>query len=587
MRPARASGRAWRQGSIPSPSPPGRDSRAAAWRATVELDPHDPLGLRIEALVASLDDDDDPERGAEELGGIAVDRWTEAALALDDRPLLPRSLRSLNAPIGSVSAPCSQPDPAAERVGQAMAWAEEGAGLPDGNPFAGPADARAVREEIEALTAGREPAALDTAALAALGDRAVAMARERHEAAGFGVPPEKEPRARKRRGTGIEAEVALRLESAFVSERERALRASVLGHGAEGLDADEILAGLARARAGSPAPMTAWAPLAADEALRFGEALRKAIGAGSLPPHADVSHAGVEGLRFEGGSCIELLAERTAWRDAVLEGVRFSGGTLAGSTWSGVVLSGCRFDGVNLGQARFEGCVFDSCEIAGVPAADLTIVDTEFRDCRFERLDWTDPALRERDLRARDLERGRDRGGASRGDDDRGDRARPGDVPLDVRAGDELPAVRRSTRSGRWGRVFRAVASRRCRRGPAASSARCTSTSAQLRASTFEDTGFSGAVFERARIDDRTRFERCDFTGAAFAATHIAGATLVDCGLCASTWDEVDARRVRMRGAVLRGVDLRGVELAGAAIIESDLEGARFEPERTEGADIE
>ena len=559
---------------------PGAGLAAAAWRATVELEPHDPLGIRIEAIVASLDDDDDPERGPEELGEIAADRWTEPALALDDRPLLPRSLRPAHAPIGSGPAD----DPAAERVADAMAWAEESAGLPDGNPFEGPADAKAIRGELEALTEGLDPASLDTGAVAALGDRALALARERHEAAGFGEPPERDE-SPVPRGPGLESEMALRLTSAFASDRERRLRASIAAHATEGLDADEVLDGLARARAQSPAPLAVWAPFPEAEAARFGEALCRAIAAGSVPPFADVSHAAVEGRRIEGGDCVDLLAERTAWRDTVLEAVRFSGGSLAGSTWHGVTLRRCRLEGVNLAQARFEGCVFDTCEISGVPASDLAIVDTKLRDCLLERVDWTDPALRDVAFARGSMREVAIAEGLLVG------------TTIEETALDRVTFLstfapqttfRRATFHKVWamgkgfpGGRFEDVSARTCGFVGQVRFDEC-----RFEGSTFEEAGFSGAVFAGVRIDERSRFERCDFTGSAFANAHIAGARLVDCGLCASTWDEVDARGVRMRGAMLRGVDLRGVELAGASIIESDLEGARFAAEETGGTGI-
>ena len=560
---------------------PGAGLAAAAWRAAVALDPHDPLGLRIEALVAALDDDDGPERGAEDLGQIAVDRWTDPALALDDRPLLPRSLRPLHVPLGGVP----RSDPAAERVADAMAWAEESSALPpDGNPFRGPDQARALREEIEAITEGRDPASLDTAAIGALGDRALAMARERHEAAGFGEPPHKDETPEER-GAGLDAEIALRLETAGSSDRDRSVRDNLLAHGNEGLDADEVLTGLARTRAASPEPMTVWAPFATEEAVRFGDAFTRAFGAGSLPPHADVSHAVVEGQRIEGGSCVDVLAERTAWRDAELDDVRFEGGSLSGSVWSGVILRRCRFDGVNLSQARFEGCVFESCELAGVPASDLTLVEARFRDCRIERVDWTDPAFRDVTFVGGAWSEVALAEGLLVGttiEETTLDRV----TFLSTFAPETT--LRRATLHKVWalgkgfpGSRIEDVSARTCGFVGQVHFDECS-----FAGSTFENTGFSGAVFDGARMDERTRFERCDFTGAGFARARIAGVTLVECGLCASTWEEVDATLVRMRGAVLRGVDLRTVDLAGAVIIESDLEGARFSPERTEGADL-
>ncbi len=559
---------------------PGPGLAAVAWRASVDLDPHDPLGLRIEALVAALDDDGDSERGALELGRIAVDRWTDPALALDDRPLLPRSLRPLHAPIGRAE----DSDPVGVEVSEATAWAQENSPIPGGNPFRGPDRAQAIREEIEALTEGRDPASLDANAIGALGDRALAMARERHEAAGLAEPSAKEETP-ERRGSRLDGEIALRLESAFSSERERGLRSAIRAHGKDAMDADEVLTGLASARAASPAPMTAWAPLPAREAARFGEALGRALGAGSLPRYADVAHATVAGQRIGGGSGVHLLAERTAWRDTVLEDVRIEGGSLAGSTWSGVVLRRCRIDGANLAQAKFEGCLFDSCELVNVQATDLTLVESRFRDCRLERVEWTDPAIR-----GVTFERGAWSEVAivegllvgTTIEETALDRVTflATHAPETTLRGVTLHKVW-AMGKGFPGSRFEGVSARTC-----GFVGRVHFDESAIEGSTFEETGFSGAVFNGVRMDERTRFERCDFTGAAFAGGCIAGATMVECGLCASTWEEVDARRVRMRGAVLRGVDLRNVELAGAVILESDLEGTRFTAERTTGADL-
>ena len=559
---------------------PGPGLAAAAWRAPIELDSHDPLGLRIEALVAALDDDDDPERSAEELGRIAVERWIDPALALDDRPLLPRSLRPLHASIGGPP----DADPVKDQVDDAKAWAEESAPIPGGSPFKGPAGAHAISEELEAITGGRDPASLDANAIGALGDRVLAMARERHEAAGLGEPPERNE-SPERRGAALDSEIDLRLGSAFASERERALRCEIEAHGRGAMDADEVLAGLAGARAASPAPMTAWAPLAPDEAARLGEALARALRAGGLPGHADVAHAKVEGQRIEGGSSTDLLAERTTWRSAVLEDVTIRGGTLAGSTWNGVVLRRCRIDGVNLAQARFEGCVFDSCELTGVRASDLTLVDSRFTDCRLERVEWTDPVLRDVTF---------ERGAWSEVAIAEGLLV---GTTIEETALDRVTflathapgtTLRGATLRKVWamgkgfpGSRFERVSAKTCGFVGQVHFDECA-----IEGSTFEDTGFSGAVFDGARMDASTCFERCDLTGAAFARACIAGATMVECGLCASTWEEVDARRVRMRGAMLRGVDLRTVELADAAIVESDLAGTRFTPERTTGADL-
>ena len=554
---------------------PGAGLGAAAWRASMALDPHDPLGLAIEALVAALDDDDDPERRGEDLGRIAAQRWTDPASALDDRPLLPRSLRSAHAPPGAGT----KGDPVGERVEDARAWAEEGVPVPGGNPFRGPEPARAIRDETDGLSAERDPASIDPGAIAALADRALAMARERHEAAGFGDPPETRE-TREPRGEGLECEIARRLGTSFSSDRERGLRNAIASHGDRSMDPDEVLAGLASARAASPVPMVAWPPLPAEEAARFGDALVRALASGSLPERADVAHAAVPGGRIEGAICRELLAERTEWRDAVLEDVRIEGGTYAGSTWRAMVLRRCRIEGANFAQARFEECLFEECELVDVRASDLTVVASRFRDCRLERMDWTDPALRDVTFERGTWTEVAIAEGVLVGTTIEG-------ATLDrvsfVATFAPRTVLRDTTLHKVWamgkgfpGSRFEGISARTC-----GFLAQVHFDEAEIGGSTFEETGFGGAVFNRTRLGGGTRFERCDFTGAAFAGSSIAGATFAECGFCASTWADVDARHTLLRGAVLRGVDLRSVDLTGAAILESDLEGAQFDPERT------
>ena len=560
---------------------PGAGLAAAAWRAVIDLDPHDPLGLGIEALIAALDDDEDPERVGEDLARIAVDRWTDPESALDDRPLLPRSLRDRPGPLDARP----DADPVGGRVEEATAWAVSGSPVPGGNPYRGPEEAGAIREELEALTEGRDPATLDANAVGAVADRLLAMARARHEAAGFGAPPEAAGEAPEERGPRLDGEIALRLGSAFASGRERDLRSALRARGEEGADADETLAGLARARAESPAPITAWAPFAAGEAARFGAALGRALGAGSLPRYADVSHAVVAGRRIEGGSGASLLAECTKWRDSVLEGVRLEGGTLAGSTWRGVVLERCRLEDVNLAEATFEACVFEACELVGLRGADLTLVESRFRDCRIERAQWTDPAFREVTFEGGTWSEVAVAEGVLVGTGFEGTRLERVTflstfAPRTTFRDTKLHKVWAMAK-GFPGSRFEGVSARTCGFVGGVHFDESTFEDAA-----FEETGFGGAVFTGARMDARTRFERCDFTGAEFAGTCLAGVAMDDCGLCATTWDGVDARRVRMRGAVLRGVDLRGVELGGAVIAESDLAGTRFTAERTEGADL-
>lgn len=206
--------------------------------------------------------------------------------------------------------------------------------------------------------------------------------------------------------------------------------------------------------------------------------------------------------------------------------------------------------GVNLGQARFEDCFFDSCEIAGVRASDLTIADTEFRDCRLERVDWTDPALRDVTFARGHLREVAIAEGLLL-------RTTIEEAALDRVTFLSTFAPETTFRGAAFHEVwamgkgfpgsrFENVSARTCGFVGQVHFDECA-----FHGSKFEDTGFSGAVLSGVRVDERTRFERCDFTGAVFGRAVIAGATLVDCGLCASTWIEVDARRVRMRGAVL------------------------------------
>ena len=161
---------------------PVADVGAVIWRAAIDLG-DDVLGDSVFALVAALEDADAPVKDEEHWGTIAVDRWDDPTLSLDDRPLLPAALAA------SVTLPFALPedDVMEARRSAAESWIRDEAGLPDENPFgdATPAEAKFVDKIQNAANDDDKPP--DPAAVGDLAQAALAAGKRRHEEAGFKV----------------------------------------------------------------------------------------------------------------------------------------------------------------------------------------------------------------------------------------------------------------------------------------------------------------------------------------------------------------------------------------------------------------
>jgi len=88
---------------------------AVIWRASIDLGV-DVLGEKVHALVFALEDLDEPAKDEEALGMIATERWLDSRHALDDRPLLPRSMAAGAAPPGVDMQPWEDRHAAAEDI---------------------------------------------------------------------------------------------------------------------------------------------------------------------------------------------------------------------------------------------------------------------------------------------------------------------------------------------------------------------------------------------------------------------------------------------------------------------------------------
>lgn len=103
----------------------------------------------------------------------------------------------------------------------------------------------------------------------------------------------------------------------------------------------------------------------------------------------------------------------------------------------------------------------------------------------------------------------------------------------------------------------------------------------------FVETGFTAAVFKDAHLAPGCRFEHCDLTGGYFANTELAGVRFLQCGLATSIWSNAKASEAWFFGSILRGVDFADTELMRAVFTDADIEGVKFQPDKTIGADFQ
>ena len=573
---------------------PSADMGAVVYRASIPLG-DDILGEKIHALVAALEDAGDATKPAEHWAEIAIDRWEDPAQALDDRPLLPKSLAATMTP------PFATPedDPFVGRHAAAAAWARKETGAPEDNPFAMPDDADKAVGEIESAADGDEPP--DPAAMGEMATAALAAGKRRHEAAGF-TPPEVDAEAARepeQRGARLDAEMSKRLAAPYAAPSEAALRQHVQRVGAA-VDVDETLVKIGDARAMNPHPPLPWPALDETEGERFGERVAKHLQTTNFAYHIDISSARVvaaasgaaaasgdvkriqiAGQRFDG-----LLAEETIWRGVDFRDCHLLGGSYAAATFEDCTFSGCELANVNLSRATLTGCAFTDCELRDMQPSDPVWIDCRFDRCVLERMslidaavrdlaftegiwrevDWTEALMVNVALRRTEMEQ------VTYID---------AFAPQSRFEGVKMFKVFAMTK-GFPGSVFEEVSAKTC--GFVGS---CRFDESRFERVHFVETGFTNAVFKDAQIAPGCQFNNCDLSGAIFMNTELPGVRFVQCNMVTSIWlGKTRAAEAWFFGALLRGVDFTDTDLTRAVFSDADLEGTQFLPDKTIGADF-
>ena len=400
------------------------------------------------------------------------------------------------------------------------------------------------------------------------------------------------------------------------------------------LDPDEVLGRMAEARIRNPKPPLLWPALEVDEATRFGETLIERLSKAPLDRHIDVSCALVDGAPAlfsdgtalaggetalagggalapgrtgaivpHGGAAVPhdgatgdrrriggrrfdgLLAEETIWRGVEFTDCVVVGSSFAGGTFEGCEFRDCVFERTNLSGATLTGNTFRDCTFRDLQLVEPVWMECRLEGCTFERVAMIEPALRavafsgggwrevqwtegllvELHLEGTDLD----------------------EVTF---ANTHAPHTRFERLSmfkvwalakGFPGSVFEEVEATTCGfLGP------CHFDETRFTRTRFVETGFTNAVFKDAHLTPGCAFDACDLTGAIFENTDCSGLRLLQCGLTMSRWSNAKAADAWFMGAMLRGVDFADTELARAVFTDADLEGAKFLPDKTIGADF-
>ena len=564
---------------------PSAGMGAVFWRACIDLG-DDLLGETVHALVAALEDIDSPLKDAEHWGRIAANRWLEPHNVLDDRPLLPRELAA------SVVLPfaMSDTDPMKERHAAADEWMKAEVGMGEKNPFGELAPdeqlnmANRAVEESEGDTEPPDINAIDETANSIL-----AAARRRHEEAEFKEPDPDAQRIPEVRGDRLEAEIRQRLSGPYQSARDRDIVNTIRDHDVEGVDADDIMQKLAHARRINPDPPLAWPLLDDDESRRFGDVFCEAIENESPGRHVDVAaaaivpgpeHRRISGRRFDG-----LFAEYTVWNGIVFSDCEFLESSFCQAKFKDCEFRECRIRDTNLSSAELVGCRFVDCTFAKLRIVEPSWMENRFEGCCFEGVSLTNAAMRDTVF---------DGGSWDRVDIADGllmDMTFRGFQMNQVTLSEVMAPQNRFERvsmtkvwvmsKGPAASVFEDVEAETCGFLGYVRFDRSTFTRAR-----FANTGFTNAVFADNEFTTGCQFDRCDFSGAMFSNVGMEGIRFIECSMTGSKWSSVRARNGWFHGALLRGVDFADTELANAVFTDADLEGTRFLPDKTIGADF-
>ena len=585
---------------------------AMFWRASVDLG-EDIMGETVVALVAGVADANAPVRDHEELADIAAERWVAPERGMDNRPLLPPSLHD------RVDVPFGAP-PEGEAFGARVAAAEEWAlgelGI-DENPFDGQGDAEELTQMAQAALPSSE--VMEGDQMREVVDAVLARSKKRHEEMGFGEEARPGPPEAVERGEGLPAEIDCRLTAPYQSQQEMTIAENLSRH-PTGVDAGETLERLAGVRIQSPDPPMLWDPFVLHEAVQLGEAVLGRLQDGDLSRHVDVSGAQVGDapdedprlrpepddaeLGMYDGSPLPplprsgggrdhsvrnrrldgLLAEETGWRGVVFERCEFVDMSFARSEIENCEFVECTFERVNVAGAVFAECRFVECALTGLEAVETAWRACVFEDCRLEH-----SAVRESAMRDVTFEDGLWR-----------DVTWEEGIVLDLRmigvAFEDVTFT--MIRSGHV--LFERVSMHRvtalARGFPFA-----TFRDSDIRHCGFigchfdetvwenvrvEEVGLTNGIFTEAKIGADCEFRRCDFTGAAFMKTTMAGARLVECTMAQSQWSGCDATGTWFFGSNLRGVHFADARLARAVFCDADLNGTVFQEHEVIGADF-
>ena len=360
------------------------------------------------------------------------------------------------------------------------------------------------------------------------------------------------------------------------------------------LDPDETLVRLAGARIQAPKANPPWEPMPEAEAQEFGDAVALRLREGDPMPHLDVSGAFVEGDRQDtadrrlvvAGRRIEgLLAERTLWRAVTFLSCEFANSTFAEARFEGCTFEDCTFEAANLSDATLDLSEFARCTFRDCQWLTPVWMATTFRDCTLERLSILDSAMRDLEFRGGEWREVQVVDGLLIGNAFRGTSLREvtfAQTHAPHTRFEQVSMYKVYTMSkGFPGSVFEQVQGVKC-----GFVSGCYLNESQFIGTRFVETGFSAAAFVDFKMSPGCSFDTCDFSGALFRDAELAGVRFVKCTMAMSLWEDVNALEAWFFGCLLRGVDFGDTELRRAVFTDADIKGAKFQPDRTIGADF-
>ena len=563
---------------------PEADLAAMIWRTAIDLG-DDVLGESVIALIAALEDAQTAPKDEMHWAAIAIERWGDPARALDDRPLLPAALAA------AVTLPFAPPpggDPIEGRIDAAREWMQGETGLPDDNPFAEAMSKEGgVGDEMREAALGGEEELPDVNDIGDMATAALARAKRRHEEAGFPEPDLDKAREPSPRGPELEQEIAKRLRAPYQARQELEIVRQISAAEHElAPDPGEILNRLAEARRQSPNPPLLWPAMTEPEAAEFGSAAASRLATADPERHIDISGAAVtERASFTGRRFHGLLAEETLWRDSTFINCHFSETSFAGSSFENCTFDDCTFEHVNLSRTTFQGNRFARCIFRDLQSTEPVWMESEFLHCELERVTLMDVALRALQFEQGQWSEVQLTEGLAVEMTLRGTNMR--EVTFSSVHAPHAHFDRTSMfkfwalSRGFPGSTFEHVEGKTC-----GFLSECYFNESRLIGSRFVETGFSGASFAEVKMEEGCEFESCDLSGAIFAKTDLPRTRFTRCSMATSIWQDSQAPEAWFFGSVLRGVNFGNTELARAVFADADLEGVKFDPDRTIGADF-